>query len=78
MAEDEPCHICGNCWWTGCNNPADYTINTPGIRHKGHFIPVGDIDLCAGHARYAQRRHGRLDLDWKAVEQALAKHAAKS
>ena len=71
MSNDGKCHICGTCWWVGCENPADYTIDVA-LRRNGLPLYDGDVDLCAGHYRHAQATRGRLDLSWDAIEQALA------
>jgi hypothetical protein len=69
--------VCGRCWWQSCENDADYTVKTDGIRHKGRFVPVGDVDLCGGHWwQFASEK--RLNLKWEAIEQALALRAARS
>lgn len=66
----EKCHVCGDCWWVSCDNPADYTKD---VDLKRHGLPVysGGVDLCAGHNELVDRT-GRMNLKWEAVEQALA------
>lgn len=71
MAEDFGCHICGQCWWVHCENDADYTIRRADIKRNRKTVYIGDIDLCAGHARFAEH-YKRLDLNWLAIEQAIA------
>lgn len=69
--KEQDCHICGTCWWVDCPNDADYVMRE--VEVKRHKLPVytGDIELCSGHAEVATRER-RLDLNWLALEQALA------
>ena len=71
---DDDCVICGCCWWSGCDNDADYEDD---VDLKRHSLPVysGKVDLCAGHHRYAAMT-GHMNLKWAAVEQALARQHA--
>lgn len=66
------CVICGQCWWAGCDLAADYELDVP-IKRHGRLIYDGHIDLCAGHARYAVSSGGHLNLNWTALEQAIAR-----
>lgn len=68
----EPCHICGKCWWVDCENDADYAIDVSLKRHQAFIMYEGKVDLCGGHYRLAVERKGRLNLNWKAIEQAVA------
>lgn len=78
MAE-ERIHAFGQCWWHECRNDADY-IETVELKRQvgGRILPLydGDVELCAGHRELA-RRTGRMNLDWKAVEQGLALQGAQ-
>ena len=77
MPDDFGCHICGTCWWVHCENDADYSMDVALKRH-GKPLYDGKIELCAGHARLAHERNGRLDLNWLAVEQAVALTKARA
>lgn len=77
MGRDDGCHICGDCWWVNCPNPADYSDDVV-IKRHGSTLYEGEIDLCAGHARYWRQNGGRLDLNWLAIEQALALQKARA
>lgn len=66
------CHICGTCWWEGCDNDADFAMDVD-LKRRGLPLYSGKIDLCAGHTRYVYENGGRLDLNWMAIEQALAR-----
>lgn len=66
---DTTCYVCGLCWWSGCENDADYRLDVD-LKRNGLPLYTGEIELCAGHAQYAQRTLGRLDLKWEALEQA--------
>lgn len=68
---DDGCAVCGRCWWFDCPNDADYSIDVD-LKRNGLPLYSGSVDLCGGHTRFAQRNGGRLDLNWDAVEQALA------
>jgi hypothetical protein len=73
MVQAEPCHICGTCWWVDCDNDADYSIDVDvAKRHGDPVFYSGKVDLCGGHFRVARDKGGRLNLNWLAVEQALA------
>ena len=67
----DECFICGTCWWTGCQNDADYTMDVELKRH-GRLVYSGKVDLCAGHTRFAGGS-GSLNIGWAALEQALAR-----
>jgi hypothetical protein len=69
---NDDCHICGTCWWVDCENDADYSMD---VDLKRHGLPLfsGRIELCGGHARFARTRGGRLELNWLAIEQAIAR-----
>lgn len=71
MNNSEGCHICGTCWWTDCDNDADYAMDVD-LKRKGLPLYSGKVDLCAGHTRLAHAQGGRLDLNWLAIEQALS------
>lgn len=75
MPDDFGCHICGTCWWVHCENDADYVLRQ--VEVKRHMLPVytGDVELCAGHSAVATRER-RLDLNWVALEQAIARQKA--
>jgi hypothetical protein len=60
----------GLCYWQGCEVKASDVIYADGVIHKGAFIPVGNVELCAGHLRRLQRL-GRLDLKWSVVDAAF-------
>ena len=66
------CHICGTCWWVDCPNDADYAIDVD-LKRNGLPLYSGKVELCAGHSGQAQTNGGRLDLNWLAVEQAIAR-----
>ncbi len=71
------CFICGDCWWTGCPNSADFTehvaLKRPRPDGPGWTVIFdGDVDLCAGHALHWRENGGRLNLKWEALEQATA------
>lgn len=74
---DKDCHICGDCWWSGCPNDADYQMD---VDLKRHGLPLysGRIELCGGHAALAHENGGRLNLNWEAITQALALESARS
>jgi hypothetical protein len=74
---DPDCHICGTCWWVDCANDADYAIDVA-LKRKNLPLYNGRVDLCAGHYRLAYSRNGRLNLNWVAIEQAIAKDKAKA
>ncbi len=72
---DEPCHICGDCWWQDCPNDADevmYGADLKLRKGQGFLVYSGDVELCVGHMRYAEATH-RMNLNWKAIEQAIAR-----
>lgn len=71
MANDTGCHICGTCWWVNCENDADYALDVA-LKRQGKPLYSGKIELCTGHTHLAHERNGRLDLNWDAVEQAVA------
>lgn len=74
---DDPCHICGTCWWTDCDNDADETVHVE-LKQVRNGLPVfdGGVDLCAGHARWAESQNGRMNLKWEAIHQAIARQHA--
>lgn len=74
MTNDD-CHICGTCWWVNCTNDADYELDVVLKRH-GQVAYDGAVDLCAGHLDYASRT-GHVNVDWIALEQALARQASR-
>lgn len=76
MTATEPCHICGDCWWFECPNPADYSVDV-GLKRHGRPLFSGEIDLCAGHYRFAAENGGHLNLKPLAIEQALAAQRVK-
>jgi hypothetical protein len=73
---DRDCHICGTCWWEGCENAADWTIELVLKRH-GAIVYDGAVDLCHGHKVYAERS-GHVNVGWIALEQALARQMAEA
>lgn len=73
---DAECHICGNCWWQDCDNPADYEVDVELKRHGLHLYS-GKVDLCQGHAEFATRGQ-MMNLRWASIEQALARQHALS
>jgi hypothetical protein len=75
MSDD--CHICGRCWWVHCTNDADYTMDVD-LKRRGLPLYSGRVELCGGHARLTHSNGGRLDLNWLAVEQALALEKARA
>jgi hypothetical protein len=77
VADDFGCHICGTCWWVGCENDADYSLDVALKRH-GKPLYDGKVELCAGHTQLAHERNGRLDLNWLAIEQARSLAKAKA
>jgi len=77
MDSDSGCMICGSCWWVDCKNSADYRMDVD-LKRNGKQIYSGDVDLCAGHARLVHANGGRMDLNWKAIEQARAFIKAKA
>jgi hypothetical protein len=42
------------------------------LKRHGRPLYSGLVDLCGGHTRLAHKNGGRLDLNWIAIEQALA------
>jgi hypothetical protein len=42
------------------------------LKRRGLPLYSGHVDLCGGHARFAQKNGGHLDLKWEAIEQALS------
>jgi hypothetical protein len=42
------------------------------LKRHGKPLYDGKVELCGGHTRLAQERNGRLDLNWLAIEQAIA------
>lgn len=77
MKRKDGCHICGTCWWVDCENDADYAMDVD-LKRKGIPLYSGRIELCGGHTRQAHANGGRLDLNWTAVEQAIARKKARS
>lgn len=73
---DSDCVICGNCWWEGCDNPADHEDD---VELKRRRLPVysGVVDLCDGHHKHAMLT-GRMNLKWAAIEQAIARQKERS
>lgn len=75
MRDDFGCHICGKCWWTDCENDADYTHD---VHLKDRVTRAtlfdGKIELCAGHTRYVQSTQGRygMNINPLAIGQANA------
>lgn len=61
----------GTCEWTGCGFEADYAIRDVTVNRGGALLNVGDVNLCGGHKRRAQRL-GRLELDWERVLKAAS------
>lgn len=76
MAEKDGCHICGDCWWHECNNPADYSMDVD-LKRGGLPLFSGKVELCGGHTRYVHENGGRMDLDPVAIEQASAIQKAR-
>lgn len=74
VTDDEDCRVCGLCWWTDCGNDADVTVHVE-LKQTSNNHPVydGPVDLCAGHARWAETTNGRLNIDWAAIHQAIAR-----
>jgi hypothetical protein len=72
MTRDEDCHICGKCWWNGCENDADFALEVD-LKRGGLPLYLGKVDLCGGHTQQASANGGRLNLNWRAIEQALAR-----
>lgn len=70
----DDCHVCGACWWVGCPNDADYSMDVTLKRH-GLIAFDGKVDLCAGHAKYADVTL-TMNISWVAIEQALARQAS--
>ena len=64
------CNNCGKCRWAGCENSADYVMQGVTVKRSLSHVFVGDVDLCGGHYRWAQKL-GRLNLDWSVIEEAL-------
>lgn len=69
MSSEPKCHVCGTCWWVGCEHAADYSHDVT-LKRKGEKIYEGLIDLCAGHSIFAQENGGRLNLKQEAIDQA--------
>lgn len=67
----DDCHICGDCWWVKCGQPADFSIDVD-LKRRGTLIYSGNVDLCAGHEAFVRMNGGRLDLEPLAIEQANA------
>lgn len=61
----------GTCQWTGCTFDADYVVRDVIVQRQGLTIDVGDVDLCGGHKRRAERL-GHLQLDWERVLKAVS------
>lgn len=75
MADD--CIDCDNnglCAWAGCTADADYRVNDVVVIRQGLRLDVGDVELCGGHKRRAERL-GRLELDWDRVYRAVEAQA---
>jgi hypothetical protein len=60
----------GTCQWHGCQFDADYVLRDVTVKRGGVEINVGDVDVCGGHKRRAERL-GRLELDWERVLRAV-------
>lgn len=73
---DTKCYICGDCYWVGCGNDADYQMDVD-LKRNGLPLYSGKIELCDGHTKQVHANGGRLYLKWEAVEQALALKAQK-
>lgn len=81
MAIDTKCHVCGSCWWVSCSNDADYARDVD-LRLKrsiglGDLVYSGKVELCAGHTRQSFAEN-RMDLNWDALEQAVALQEARA
>ena len=75
MSED--CVDCDNdslCAWAGCLAEADYRVNDVEVIRQGLRIEVGDVYLCGGHRRRAERL-GRLELDWDRIYRSIEAQA---
>lgn len=68
---DAKCYVCGDCWWVGCENDADYSMDVD-LKRKGLPLYSGKVELCGGHTTQVHQNGGRMDLKWEAVEQALS------
>lgn len=69
--------MCGKCWWVNCPNDADYSDDVV-LKRKNLPLYEGKVDLCAGHAMLWRQNGGHLDLNWLAIEQALALGKARA
>jgi hypothetical protein len=74
---DTKCYICGDCWWQGCPNDADYQMHVD-LKRKGLPLFSGSVELCGGHKDQVHTNGGRMDLKWEAVEQALSMQRVKA
>jgi len=74
LRSPDPCLICGNCWWTRCDQPADYEFDVH-LKREGRTVFDGVVDLCTAHAKHAAKT-GHVNIDWRALEQALARRAS--
>ena len=48
------------------------------LKRKNLPLYEGRIELCACHTRLAHERGGRLNLNWLAIEQAIARDKART
>jgi hypothetical protein len=72
---DPDCHICGRCYWNGCDNDADYEVDVD-LKRNGLPLYSGKVDLCAGHHRVGAS--GSMNLKWVAIEQALMRDGVRA
>jgi hypothetical protein len=57
------------CEWAGCRFQGDYVLRDLTVVRGGKPIVVGDVTLCGGHKRRAERL-GRVTLDWDRILKA--------